>query len=267
MHHQLTFEEQIASLNKKSPKRKTRNDLKDKDKIHWNKYIADSKKNKRGIILDGKKYFSKSYTQLFFNAFNLTEFEDPRSAQWLQLGASRGDFLATLKKPDENKLIGYDYAPKSIQVLGRKKILARNVDFNIMDSTGSKLAYENQLIQDLAAPSNIIAVRFLSYLNTQALCLLVHLLIQESKPGSVFYFVNPIHENKKNFLPCNYIASFFSARTDIEFLFVARTDNKEIRKKLSEFMEKNSKSTTPEETDNDEENYDEINVFKKHTNL
>lgn len=169
----------------------------------------------------------------------------------LQFGASNGIYLK--EKQPEYQVLAYDYSSEAERKLTANKIPTRNVDLNALTTVAGskeptcKLACENQLKEDLSKPSTILLIRLLEYLKEDALIIFLHTLIKNAKPGTVFVIggnvTNTMAELKDtqkspNAQTENFIASFFAARTDMEFLLFKKMNKRDqafvIRKRMPE---------------------------------
>lgn len=194
----------------------------------------------------------KTYTHFLFNSFSLMSFT--KLKRWLQFGAASGEFLYD-RKVDQCEVLGYDHSTVAIRQLLNKNIPARKMDLNSIKADDI-----DNLISDLAQPCNMVLIRLIEYIKDDALILLLHLLIEKSQPGSVFYLSNNVDrelcEESSDF-DSSYIKSFFAVRTDIQFLFFARSLDKNNKDKILENL--GPKVSTSRESGAD----DHIMVFKK----
>ncbi len=204
--------------------------------LYWKEFNNAISKKAKVVVYTPKEDRNEdrlysTYTDAFFYKYKLHRQFTTSSKKVLQLGASTGKQLEKITKIGWSA-IGYDQCEVAFRELQKRNITARKVDFNEIDSSG-KLACHEQLKEDISKEAiNILAIRFLQYLDQPATELLMHLLINEAAPGSVFIFAGNIVEptppeslaDKENTNPNSlptattrgYLASFFAARTDIE---------------------------------------------------
>ena len=206
---------------------------------YWEKFNSKTDKDSVEIKLNGEIKAAKSFTHLFFAEYKLTDFLNQDCKRILQLGASTGNFLEQYKENNWD-VIGYDYSKKSIEKMQIKHISSRLIDLNSTDLICSqlRLTYQDQLQADLIKPTNILAIRVMQYLSPSALQLLIFNLINLSSPSTTFFIVGSINTEKSckkdDRRTQNYIASFFGARTDMECIYNALTnDVNKNRKKIT----------------------------------
>lgn len=206
-------------------------------KDYWDDYIYQiyNGEDSPGIWIDGCHYVLRNtYTDLFFDGFSLGIHKNNECKRWLQFGTGTGYFLAARKR-ESCEVIGYDYSENAVKLLEGRGIIAREVDLNSIDQQSSSLSYQDQLSLDLMKPCNLVAIRMLEYLEPDAKMLFIHLLIEKSQPGSVFFLSES--RVKQSDEECSdhhsgYIKTFFTTRTDFEPLFFARARDEDSRKKL-----------------------------------
>ena len=176
---------------------------------------------------------NSSLTELFFKLIRPKLKLDYFSSTLptVQFGSSAGAFFFKNNLNTTRKIIGYDFADRAALHLEEKGMQARCVDLNVTTPDGKKLACHDQITQDLAGPCNIFLIRIADQLTPEARKLLIFTLIDNAKPGSVFYcetfslyskkFRKPdfIFDDTTGFLP-----SFFGARTDMQFQSIAQQD-------------------------------------------
>jgi len=154
--------------------------------------------------------------------FELTQYLNEKSKSILQLGASTGGFIETYQQKGWS-VLGYDYSPISIKLMLEKNIPARLVNLNALNSESNSLIYKDLLQNDMQKYCNIFMFRVLNYLDMKAQTYLLHLIISNSLPGTVFFIGDQFDESKgyENAFPetkRNFKTSFFAPRTDMEFL-------------------------------------------------
>ncbi len=144
----------------------------------------------------------------------------------IDIGCSTGKQHVTSVKAGID-VIGYDNNQLALISMQEYGVKGRDVNLNECDK--DKLHYEKQLINDLNVPCDIFLVEIAEFMNTDALILLMYTLIDNAKPGSIFYYkgktfhpdspVRPVGGFQKR--RDGYIPSFFGARTDFETVYHA----------------------------------------------
>lgn len=193
---------------------------KDREMSHsiWSSYHEDK--------LNGDKLVDQ--TELFFRRTPKIKraFEASTNERIVQFGAGVGTFISAFAT--KKQVVGYDYTSISLDSLTGSGILARNVDLDEVKST-SELGYQHLLTEDLTIPSDILIIRLFEYITPAARILFLFALMTEAKPGSSFYIdiANSSYADESDPLiltghagriPPNFIASFFSPRTDFKFI-------------------------------------------------
>lgn len=201
----------------------------------------------------------KNYTDLFFDGLSLMDYANTECKRWVQFGASNGIFLAE-RQNEACTVVGYDYSHNATVLLECHGVSARQVDINNTDDQ-SNLSCQNQVGLDLMQPCNLLVIRLLEYLTPDAKILFLHLLIEKSQPGSVFFLSEATWKDAKEESSdhhSGYIKTFFTTRTDFEYLFFARTADKNNQDKLLlvENLQKYDMEDPPQVDDH-------IMVFKK----
>ncbi len=227
-HQQLPIEQLLALFSNNGS---TAHDCTDKD--YWEDYntgLNDGLVSYRDE--KGKNSPSPSYSHIFFGnaGINLNRFMNSDCRKILQLGASAGKFLGEYQQKGWS-VMGYDYSASSITTMKSNKIPAKLIDLNKVSDTG-KLDYATELKSDLVAPTNILLIRVLEYLDPAALEALLFFMIDNAKPNSVFV-VAGFCDGKEGELPYtgrtpNYKPSFFGARTDMRIELLKRVGDDEI---------------------------------------
>ncbi len=185
----------------------------------WEEYNEDLQEESGGVLIaknkDSKESLVFSFSHAFFKDYHLNEYLNTSCKRMLQLGASTGRFLSDFKK-EGWEVMGYDCSVIAAQALERKEITSRQYDLNQLDQSG-KLSYENDLVNDIAKPVNILLIRILQYLQCPVLNLLLITLIERAAPGSVFFIAGNVYDDEiqhssKKITPMTpqYVASFFT---------------------------------------------------------
>jgi hypothetical protein len=165
-----------------------------------------------------------SYTHDFFEKHNLAQYLNVNCNYMLQLGASNGKFLADYNEKGWN-VLGYDFSQPAINYMIGRGVGAKKIDLNAIDESG-ELNYKTTLSADISSPVNILIIRTLQHLDINALNLLLFAMIDNAAPGSVFFIADCVDQyNPATMMTAaattktrGYKASFFGARTDMEFL-------------------------------------------------
>lgn len=140
----------------------------------------------------------------------------------LQLGVSSGTFLSDSGLAKQRECIGYDHSRAGVAKASSSGITVKLIDLSDINESGN-LSYLDVLTADLATPADILAIRIFEYLEPQAVILLIFTLINNAKPGSIFYLetyssiTSALPEAVCHQIESGYIASFFGPRTDIKF--------------------------------------------------
>lgn len=228
----------------------TRNKDKNEKKIflkHWKKYSKNTFKILETI--NSKELYQASYTDFFFDNYPLASHF--QKLHTMQLGAEYGLFLLKTIKEKQCHVKGYEYNKTAIMSLKRNDVPYREIDLDSLKN--DELLYINELKEDLKEPSNIIAIRILEYLDTNALSLLLFNMINFSKAGSTFFLTNAFndkHDSCFGLLPKNYIASFFSPRTDIQILYHNKTNETWVQNPCALFLVSTQNRETDKISDN-----------------
>ncbi len=215
------------------------NDYPEEERREYNQDMASSTEN-HVVYINDKRCEAFSYTQLFMNAFKFDAYLNSDYKNMVQFGASTGDVLGKYQDKGWNT-IGYEVDDIGVSEMAKKGITTRKIDLNSIELKTNKLSYEAQLETDLALPTHIILVRTLHYLQDSAIKLLIFKLIDEAKPGSVFFISGMVQlHNKKDdsnpMLLSNYIPSFFGPRSDMEFKHLSVNESKQSCTRLEEVM-------------------------------
>lgn len=184
----------------------------------WFAYTnASMQGGKSALILHNYKIHFTTYTGYFFERFDLKLNLNLDCKSVLQLGANTGNQLIEYKELGW-QTTAYDYCDAAIEYMKNKKINAKNIDLN--EVVKGKLAYADDLKQDLIKPCNIFIFRVLMYLNKDARELLIYNLIEFAQPGSIFMIGEAICsiDGHPMCLPKNYIPQFFQNRKDINII-------------------------------------------------
>lgn len=178
----------------------------------------------------GTSQGSINQTKQFFNEIDLEQKETflKSSNKVVQLGCSDGNYISLL--PDSKKIVGYDYAKKSMIYLNKSNMQRRYIDLDETINEGTELSYASELVQDLNVPTDILCIRVLEYLAPDSMSLLLFALINNAKPLSIFYIELSANKPKRdgydelerlgihNSYKSGYVASFFAPRTDFQTL-------------------------------------------------
>lgn len=184
----------------------------------WTAY-HQTKLNSDGIL---------DQTELFFDRTPQAKkkLETSPNKRIVQFGAGIGAFISTFTT--KKQVVGYDYTAPSLNSLRVSGIMARNVDLNEAQNT-SELVYQHLLTEDLSIPSDILMIRIFEYITPETAILFLFTLMKEAKPGTSFYieiantsdadeFDTLLSTSHVAHVPPNFIASFFSPRTDFKFI-------------------------------------------------
>lgn len=105
--------------------------------------------------------------------------------------------------------------------------IVRHIDLNALSQDQSMLSYIDILTKDLNVKMNIVAINILGKLNDKALALLLHAIINCSKPVSTILITHQIsaqhasnyrHPNNPEAFAHKFILSFFAVRTDFRII-------------------------------------------------
>ena len=154
--------------------------------------------------------------------------------QIIQLGCNSGAYLRQLNLT--RRVIGYDYSKRSLDFFSAERALFSSREIDLEQIEDGNLSYAAILQRDLLIVSDILIVRTLEYLDPKAVELLLFSLILHLKPGSridieIFNAKGDAHDHLTTIgfcgasTPQNYIATFFSSRTDFVTLYHSYVHN------------------------------------------
>lgn len=195
--------------------------------LHYTKWEEFNKETSEGSFVtkenDQGETIAKypTFTHYFFSEEKLHVFFNDHK-NLLQLGASCGEFLKAYQTKGWD-VVAYEYSKHAITHMIKIGLPTREIDLNSLN-VNQQLTYAAKLAEDLKTPTNILAIRILSYLKPEALIALMFHMFDAAQPGSTFFVINRICKNAGEYpnlsrrfvFPPNLMSTFFIARTDME---------------------------------------------------